>query len=477
MSSLLSPLLVTAEGKSSAMIIVVFFRVVHMLASTIIGLGRSGIAGAKILQKQGYAVTISDRGQSENLIKLKEQISDLNITVKLGDSFQPSPETQLVVVSPGVPWDLSALVKAREMRIETIGELELAWRELQDIPWVGITGTNGKTTVTSIVAAIFQAAGLDAPACGNIGLAACEIALRPEKPQWIIGEISSYQVESISTLKPRIGVFTTFTADHLARHKTLENYYEIKSKLLKNSEFQVLNGDDSYLASRVKDWPQAHWTSVEGADRLPANPQWGTWIADGWVIWQGERIVPLKDLQMPGDHNRQNLLMAVATARLAGIEAEAIQQAVSSFSGVSHRLEYVCTHQAVKYINDSKATNYDAAEVGLNAVEAPVILIAGGDPKEGDDQGWMNVIKQKAAAVLLIGVAAEQFAEQLRAVGFEQFEIVETMARAVPRSAELAKQNGAKVVLLSPACASFDQYRSFEERGDNFRQLCLQLLS
>ncbi len=145
---------------------------VHVLASTIIGLGRSGIAGAKILQKQGYAVTISDRGQSESLLKLKEQISDLNITVKLGDSFQPSPDIQLVVVSPGVPWDLSALVKAREMGIETIGEL--AWRELKDIPWVGITGTNGKTTVTSIAAAIFQAAGLDAPACGNIGLAACE---------------------------------------------------------------------------------------------------------------------------------------------------------------------------------------------------------------------------------------------------------------------------------------------------------------
>jgi UDP-N-acetylmuramoylalanine--D-glutamate ligase len=447
-----------------------------MLASTIIGLGRSGIAGAKILQKQGYAVTISDRGQSDTLIQLKEQIADLNITVKLGDSFQPNQDTQLVVVSPGVPWDLSALIKAREMGIETIGELELAWRELKNIPWVGITGTNGKTTVTSITAAIFQAAGIDAPACGNIGLAACEIALRPQKPQWIIGEMSSYQIESINTLTPRIGVFTTFTADHLARHKTLENYYDIKAKLLKNSELQVLNGDDPYLASVAKDWPQAHWTSMAGIDRLPANPQWGTWIADGWVVWQGEQIMPLKDLQMPGDHNQQNLLMAVAVARLAGIEAAAIHRAVRNFSGVSHRLEYICTHQDVKYINDSKATNYDAAEVGLNAVEAPTILIAGGEPKEGDDQGWMKVIQQKTAAVLLIGAAAEQFAQRLKEVGFSQFEVVETMARAVPRSAELAQQHRAKVVLLSPACASFDQYRSFEERGDNFRQLCLEHL-
>jgi UDP-N-acetylmuramoylalanine--D-glutamate ligase len=447
-----------------------------MRASTIIGLGRSGIAGAKILQQQGYAVTISDRGQSEHLMALQAEIAHLNITVKLGDSFQPSPDTQLVVVSPGVPWDLAALVEARAMGIETIGELELAWRELPDIPWVGITGTNGKTTVTSITAAMFQAAGLDAPACGNIGLAACEIALRPEKPQWIIGEISSYQVESISTLQPRIGVFTTFTADHLARHKTLDNYYEIKAKLLRNSEFQVLNGDDPYLVNRAQDWPQAHWTSVEGIDRLPANPQWGTWVADGWVVWQGEQIVPLQDLQMPGDHNRQNLLMAVAVARLAGIDAQAIQHAVRNFSGVSHRLEYICTYQGIKYINDSKATNYDAAEVGLNAVEAPVILIAGGDPKEGEDQGWIEVIQQKAAAVLLIGAAAEQFAHRLKDVGFSQFEIVGTMERAVPRSTELAQQYGSKVVLLSPACASFDQYRSFEERGDDFRQLCLQHL-
>jgi UDP-N-acetylmuramoylalanine--D-glutamate ligase len=187
--------------------------------------------------------------------------------------------------------------------------------------------------------------------------------------------------------------------------------------------------------------------------------------------------MPISDLQMPGDHNKQNLLMSVAAARLAGIDAAVIQQAVSNFMGVSHRLEYICTHQGVKYINDSKATNYDAAEVGLNSVLAPAILIAGGEPKEGEDLGWLKVIKQKAAAVLLIGAAAEQFAQRLTEIGFDQFEIVETMARAIPRSAELAQKYQANVVLLSPACASFDQYRSFEHRGEDFRDLCHKTFS
>ena len=164
--------------------------------------------------------------------------------------------------------------------------------------------------------------------------------------------------------------------------------------------------------------------------------------------------------------------MAVAVAKIAGIENEAIASAVASFPGVAHRLEYICTCAGVDYINDSKATNYDAADVGLTAVKAPVILIAGGEAKEGDDLAWLDTINQKAAAVLLIGAAASQFAHRLQAVGYTNFEIVETMANAVTRSVELARERPVKVVLLSPACASFDQYTSFEHRGDDFRQLC-----
>lgn len=446
-----------------------------MANAEIIGLGRSGVAAAKLLQRQGWQVILSDRNDNESLRQQQQQLQAAGISVGLGNTFTPSPELQLVVVSPGVPWDLPNLNLAREMGIETIGEMELAWRNLQPIPWVGITGTNGKTTTTALIAAIFQAAQLNAPACGNIGYAACELALQESNPlDWVIAEVSSYQIESASTLAPRIGVWTTFTPDHLNRHYTLENYFNIKAKLLDAAELKVFNGDDPYLLEQGRTrWQDACWTSAKAhlTDET-FRPQ--VYIKDGWVIAQDEQILPANALRMPGEHNQQNLLMAVATARLAGIDTAAIVRAIENFPGVPHRLERICTWEGIDFINDSKATNYDAAQVGLAAVDAPVILIAGGEPKTGDDTAWLQTIQDKAAAVLLIGEAAPAFADRLQTVGYTAYEIVETLERAIARSMELAPAKGAAVVLLSPACASFDQYPNFEARGDHFRQLCPQ---
>jgi UDP-N-acetylmuramoylalanine--D-glutamate ligase len=458
-----------------------------MRTAYIIGLGKSGIAAAYLLHYQGWQVIVGDRNQSESLSQIQATLAADDITVLLGHQFQPDPaHIQLIVVSPGVPWDLPSLVNARELGIETIGEMELAWRSLNTYPWVGITGTNGKTTTTALTSAIFQAAGLHAPACGNIGNAACELALQvrtsPADPfsmlDWVIAEMSSYQIESSSTLAPKIAIWTTFTPDHLSRHYTLENYYAIKSSLLQKAEFQILNGDDFQLRkSGSLQFPNAIWTSVSGKDGVVAHPDRGVYLENGWVIAQGDRIVQAQDLRMVGNHNQQNLLMAIAAARLAGIDKEAIAHAVRTFPGVPHRLEHIRTWKGIDFINDSKATNYDAAEVGLAAVAAPTILIAGGDPKQGDDTAWLALIQQKAAAVLLIGDAAPQFAQRLQEVGYTQHEIVETLDRAVERSRELAPKLNAKVVLLSPACASFDQYPNFERRGDHFRELCHHLLA
>ncbi|WP_375495511.1 UDP-N-acetylmuramoyl-L-alanine--D-glutamate ligase [uncultured Nostoc sp.] len=480
-----------------------------MPRATVIGLGKSGVAAARLLKREGWEVELSDGNTSETLLEQQKQLAAEQITVKLGQSLELNGANlpQLIVVSPGVPWDIPVLVEARQLGIETIGEMELAWRNLQSLPWVGITGTNGKTTTTALIAAIFQAAKLNAPACGNIGYAACDVALSDREQgtgdrgqrdrergevtpiqnpkskiqnhiDWVIAEVSSYQIESSSSLAPRIGVWTTFTPDHLSRHQTLENYYNIKAKLLRQSELQVFNGDDAYLSHLgLSAWPDAYWTSVRGKDFLISEK--GFYIEDGWVVEKltatsaPEAIVKVSTLRMVGEHNQQNLLMAVATARLAGINRDAIALAIREFPGVAHRLEHICTWEGIDFINDSKATNYDAAEVGLASVNSPAILIAGGEAKAGDDTGWLAKIKTKTAAVLLIGSAAPAFAKRLQEVGYHNYQIVETMERAVPKSAELAKQYEAPVVLLSPACASFDQYPNFEVRGDRFRHLCL----
>lgn len=450
----------------------------------VIGLGKSGLAAARLLKREGWQVTVSDSGTSDALRQQQQVLAAEGITVHLGESFNAArvealhiASLQRLVVSPGVPWDLPGLVRARTLGMETIGEAELAWQHLKPCPWIGVTGTNGKTTTTALIAAIFQTAGLTAPAFGNIGYAACEVALNAKKPDWSIAELSSYQIESSPSIAPRIGVWTTFTPDHLSRHKTLERYGEIKAHLLNQSQHQVFNGDDPYLRDLGKQasYPvheTACWISVNGKAALVGRSPHSVYIEDAWVRTATELIMPVSLLRMPGAHNRQNLLMAVAVAKLAGIDKSAIAHAIATFPGVPHRLEHIRTWHGIDFINDSKATNYDAAEVGLSAVKHPAILIAGGEAKQGDDTAWITAIQAHAAAVLLIGNAASAFAQRLQQAGYSNIEVVETMERAVERSATLAQHHQTPVVVLSPACASFDQYQNFEQRGDHFRQLC-----
>jgi UDP-N-acetylmuramoylalanine--D-glutamate ligase len=457
----------------------------------VLGLGQSGISAAKLLKADGWQVIISDSSDSPSLEQRKQALESEGIIVELGGFpdfaklIESGQSVDLVAISPGVPWDRLEVEQARALGIDTIGEIELAWRYLKHIPWVGITGTNGKTTVTSLTAAIFQAAGLKAIACGNIGFPACEIALQVLQqkldPDWIIAELSSYQIESAKTVKPQIGIWTTFTPDHLNRHYTLEAYRDIKASLIDQSANIIINGNDPYLVNfGAAMWPKAIWTGLD--EQVVEAIADGACIQDEWVRFRGEDVFPISHWQLLGKHNRQNLLMAVAAAKLAEIDSKHIDFAISSFQGVPHRLEHICFYEGIAFINDSKATNYDAAEVGLRAVPTPVVLIAGGQPKQGDATAWLEQIHQRAISVLLIGEAAPLFAEMLKDVGFINYQIVETLEKAVQHAAHIAHSRAHNhpsqplpTVLFSPACASFDQFANFEQRGDRFRQLCQEL--
>ncbi|MEL7084236.1 MAG: UDP-N-acetylmuramoyl-L-alanine--D-glutamate ligase [Cyanobacteria bacterium P01_A01_bin.3] len=485
----------------------------------VLGMGKSGLAAAELLLYQGHSVWICDERDNVPLQKHKSTLETNGATVQLGQPFAAIAGMDQIVVSPGVNWLLPALETARASGIETIGEAELAWRSLDTIPWVGITGTNGKTTTTALVAAILDTAGLDAPACGNIGLPLCQVALdalRGDRtPDWIVAELSSYQLESASTLAPHIAIWTTLTDDHLARHGTLERYAEIKASLSRRAQQAILNGDDAYIGSQRSLWPQASWTSCSNLEaETHLAPYKATQTANvssngsspstdnlsDWVWHRGTPIAPLNDFALLGQHNHQNLLMAVAATRYAGISTSDIQTAIRTFPPMPHRLQPVQELAGVTFINDSKATNYDAALVGLNSISGPVVLIAGGDPKVGDGSHWFRAIRDKVGAVVLIGKAAEQFAACLTDFQYTDFQLVDGLETAVPIAFERAREmvqsrasnpsrtsnpsreeapsaiSPTATVLLSPACASFDQYANFERRGQHFQQCCQQLV-
>ncbi len=463
----------------------------------VLGLGSAGSAAAQLAQAQGHQVIIQDEQSSPTLVERQHHLQAQGIQVQLNTPLHLLPDSDQVVVSPGIRWDHPTLNDARSHQIKVIGEAELAWQSLHHIPWVGITGTNGKTTTTALVAAMFQAAGQQAPACGNIGLPLCQVALdviqHRLQPDWIIAELSSYQLEASTTLGlpltptlSHIGLWTTLTPDHLERHVTVESYAAIKHRLLDRMPQRIINGDDPYLYNLRHDWPNTLWTSC-------TQPMAPIRLVEDTIVIHGRPFVPIGDIQqrLPGRHNLHNLLMAVAAAHSAQLDPEAVAQAIATFPGVPHRLETVRVLSGIRFINDSKATNYDAAIVGLSSVAAPVILIAGGQPKQGDDQVWLDIVQQKAAQVLLIGEAAAQFANRFQSVHYTNYQIVHTLDQAVSIAYDLARSlqqalqqatlrhdsTASVSVLLSPACASFDQYPNFECRGDHFRTCCQQLLA
>jgi UDP-N-acetylmuramoylalanine--D-glutamate ligase len=460
--------------------------------TVVIGLGRSGVGAARLLHDRGQRVCLIESRCTPALEATARELREQGIGVELG---LPLSEASLhglghplaaVIVSPGIRWDHPVLEQLRRRGVAVHGELVPAWRASGDVPWIGITGTNGKTTVTHLVSHVLCESGIDAPMAGNVGHSAAERVLEGHHspsglPQWLVVELSSYQIEAAPELAPRIGIWTTLTPDHLERHGTLDAYRAIKRSLLERCGLRILNADDPDLRAHAASWEEATWVSARGREALPDAEHPALWIEADRVLQRHRDgrvldVMAADALAMPGEHNRQNMLLAAAAGLAVGLGGAQLERAFRSFPGVPHRLERIRTLQGLTFFNDSKATNYDAAAVALQAVAGPLVVLAGGESKRGDASGWLAELKRQARAVLVYGAAQEEFEHLLRQAGFPgTVERWPGLAEAVPRAAELARELGCRAVLLSPACASFDQYTDFEARGEHFRQLVEQL--
>ncbi len=456
-----------------------------MACSLIVGLGRSGVGAARLLHAQGHQVVVLERDNGPEQQSKAQQLSDQGIQTELGcplefSSFQPwLDQVEQVVISPGIPWDHPTLMQLRDHGVTVRGEMAVAWQALRDCPWIGITGTNGKTTVTHLLHHVLNQAGLHAPMAGNVGHSAAELGLQcmdPSqiKPDWIVMEMSSYQIESASEVRPTIGIWTTLTPDHLERHGSMDAYRDIKQGLLQRSKHAVLNADDTDLKSRQAHWPDAQWVSSAQTNHEPFNLE--LWVNPaGFVCNKKGALFPANALAMPGEHNRQNMLLVTAAALQAGLDPQAIESGFRSFPGVPHRLENLGSLHGMNVFNDSKATNYDAAAVALQAVPGPIILLAGGLSKQGDASGWLQLLQDKVCSIALFGSDRDVLSGLIRGSGYTgDVTSHPTMTDAVTAAVEKGKNGNAASLLLSPACASFDQYKDFEARGNHFREMIEQ---
>jgi UDP-N-acetylmuramoylalanine--D-glutamate ligase len=434
----------------------------------VVGLGKSGVASALFLKAHGARVTVSDTKTGDELHSEIPVLLDHGITVETGGHGERTFRGQdLIVVSPGIPLDAPALVQARALGGSVIGEIELAARFLRG-SIVAITGSNGKTTTTTLTGEIMTAAGFPALVGGNIGTPAIALAERATPESAIVLEVSSFQLETIHSFRPKVAVILNVTPDHLDRHRTFEAYVDAKARILENqqsADFAVLNADDPTcvaLAARTKS--QVFWFSRQ------KEVQQGAWVLDGNILFRGggrqREIMLVSEIPLKGAHNLENVLAAVCAGALMGCAQDKIRQAVREFKAVEHRLEYVATIRGVDYYNDSKATNVDATIKALESFPANVHLILGGKDK-GSDYTLLNpLLRQRVKRVYTIGAAAAKIESQIKGVEVVHADTLENALRKANAVAEPGD-----VVLLAPACASFDQFKNYEQRGQVFKQI------
>ncbi len=449
----------------------------------VLGLGSSGIGAAKLLKSEGKNVLVLENNSNEKLINISNKLKSEGINVILLceplhiNNFTPWIEKICsITVSPGIDWEHIALKELRYKNINTQGEVELAWERLSHIPSIGITGTNGKTTVTNMINHVLKLNNLNTEMGGNIGKALSEIALEIlkgnyQKLNWLILELSSYQIEASPKVAPTIGIWTTFTPDHLERHNDIETYFKIKRSLLEKSSIRIYNSDDEYLFSKRKELPKGIWVGINDKSFYSDHPKF--WIDQKGYIFEGQKqLFHSSILKIPGKHNLQNLLLVTAAAREIGLAPSSIATSISSFKSIPHRLEYLGNVNNLSFYNDSKATNYDSSLTGLRSIPYPIILIAGGIQKKGDYLPWIKQIKQSTNGIVLFGLSANNLKELLLMSSYTGEIIVKkNLEEATIASIYMARKTNSKSILLSPACASFDQYKNYEERGDHFKKL------
>ncbi|HET6176977.1 MAG TPA: UDP-N-acetylmuramoyl-L-alanine--D-glutamate ligase [Candidatus Sulfotelmatobacter sp.] len=439
----------------------------------VVGLGKSGVASALFLKAHGAKVTVSDTKSGDELRNEIPVLLDHGITVETGGHGDRTFRGQdLIVVSPGIPVDAPPLVQARALGETVIGEIELAAQFLPG-PIVAITGSNGKTTTTTLAGEIMTAAGFPALVGGNIGTPAISLAERAKPETVIVLEVSSFQLETIQTFRPKVSVVLNVTPDHLDRHRRLEVYVNAKARIFENqqgSDFAVLNADDpTCVAMAARTRAQVFWFSRQ------KEVQQGAWVHDGNILFRdGARqseILQASEIPLKGAHNLENVLAAACAGALMGCSPEKIRQAVHDFKAVEHRLEFVATVRGVDYYNDSKATNVDATIKALESFPANIHLILGGKDKGSDYTVLNDLLRQRVKRVYTIGATAAKIESQILSSKNGGPEVIhaETLENAIRKANSVAQPGD--VVLLAPACASFDQFKSYEHRGKVFKEI------
>jgi UDP-N-acetylmuramoylalanine--D-glutamate ligase len=438
----------------------------------VVGLARTGVATALFCAARGANVTATDT-RTENVIG--DALAPLRVAgvqLELGGHRENTfLEQDLIVPSPGVPADAPSLQAARAKGVTIWSEIELADRFLKG-RLIGITGSNGKTTTTSLIEHILRSAGFPTILAGNIGTPLIARVEQTNDTTVTVVELSSFQLELIDTFRPDISVFLNLTPDHLDRHHTLESYGAAKARIFENqtgADSAVLNADDPATTKYAPSKPQVFWFS-----RRQRVAQ-GAFVQKDEIAFRrdgkDEAVLKLQDIPLAGAHNVENVLAAAAAARLAGADAASIAGGVRSFSGVEHRLEFVAEIGGVRYYNDSKATNVDATLKALDAFPGRILVVLGGKDKGSDYTLLQKPLREKAILALLIGAASEKIEKQI--AGSVAMERAGTMERAVDIASHAARPGD--VVLLAPACASFDQFENYEHRGRAFKDLVHQL--